>query len=289
MKVLMVASEAAPFLRTSDVANVVVELCSELRKEGHDVRLAIPFYRHVASAATARQIVTEFDVRLGMYRRKASIWQFDHELESGGSIPIYLVKDEFYFGRESPYGYIDDYERFIFFTRAILQMLDTPEWTGTENPWRPDVIHGHDWIAGLLPFWLRTPPLNQTLLPPIAFAYTIHNAGFPGQFEHRALLVAGLEKLGVYGELGESADMVSFMARGVWAADAVNTVSPTHADELNRGTYPSGLARAISHRKEALEGILNGIDYSRYNPAFDPHIKHHFDAFTLHNRTRKKL
>ena len=157
MRILMVASEAAPFLRTSDVANVVVDLSMGLRELGHDVRLAIPFYRTLAGVESARCIVGDFDVGLSGYKRQASVWRVDHASDSQTSIPVYLVKGDFYFGRENPYGYLDDYERFIFFTRAVLQMLDTSPWGTAEGSWRPDVIHGHDWIAGLIPFWLRLP------------------------------------------------------------------------------------------------------------------------------------
>ena len=285
----MVASEAAPFLRTGDVANVVVELSLGLREQGHDVRLAIPSLRRSALDDSARAIVDGVDVHLGAYSRKASLLRIDHDFGSRSSIPVYLVKDDFYFRREEPYGYLDDYERFIFFTRSILEILGTTQWAEAEDSWKPDVIHGHDWIAGLIPFWLRTPQANLPELPTMAFVYTIHNAGFPGQFGRRALQVAGLEELGVYEELGERADVVSFMSRGVWAADAVNTVSPAHATDLAQGEYPSGLTQAIARRGSPIRGIVNGIDYALYNPSFDPQIKHHFDAFTLHRRNENKL
>lgn len=289
MKILMVSSEAVPFMRTGAVANVVVELTSELRSKGHDVRLALPFYRQSAKAEGARQIIDKLDVPLGSFRRQASIWRLDYASDSPDTIPVYFVKDDFYFGRENPYGYLDDYERFIFFTRAALEMLHTAEWAAAESSWRPEVIHGHDWFAGLIPLWLRTSQLDAWSDPPMAFVYTLHNAGFPGHSGCRALQVAGLDEYGIYRNLGETNDSISFMARGVWTADAVNTVSPTHADELARGTYPSSLAQADDLRGTPIQGILNGIDCAHYDPAFDPHISRNFNAFSLHQRRENKL
>jgi starch synthase len=288
MKILMVASEAAPFLRTSDAATVVAELCSALCREGHDARLVIPFYRRLSGVETPRCIVESLDVPLCEFFCKASISRVDHKLESGRSLPVYLVKDEFYLGRENPYGYLDDYERFIFFTRAVVDMLNSEAWAQNEDGWRPDVIHGHDWIAGLIPFWLRSPKPGSPSLPPIAFAYTLHNVGFPGQVERLALHAAGLEDQGIYPELNESAGLVSLMARGIWAADVVNTVSPTHAHELTHGTWASGIDQAIKSRKSPVRGIMNGIDDACYDPAFDSQIAQKFSVARLHDRRKNK-
>ena len=161
-------------------------------------------------------------------------------------MPVYLVRDEFYFGRENAYGYLDDYERFIFFSRAVIEMLRAPELR--PESWRPDVIHGHDWIAGLIPFWLRHAYRTDGNLAGTAFVYTLHNAGFPGQFGRRALAVAELEDLGVYAKLGESAGRINFMARGILAANVVNTVSPTHAREVASQTAIPGLHGAARCR-----------------------------------------
>src|SRR5262245_25473380 len=122
MNVLMVASEATPFLRTGDVANVVSELSLQLQREGHDARLIIPYYRNVALAETQspREVLSNLNVPLGQESRNANIWRLDHAFNSGTHLPVYLFENTFYFGRENPYGYLDDYERFIFFARGAL-------------------------------------------------------------------------------------------------------------------------------------------------------------------------
>ena len=248
MNILMVASEVAPYLRTGDVAKVVLELGCQLRRQGHDIRIVIPRYRSLSLDSDPRPVVNEFDVPLGAYSRKASVHRTDYVFDAT-SLPVYLVGNPFYFGRENPYGYFDDYERFIFFTRAILEMLQHAEFAA--ESWQPQVIHGHDWIAGLMPFWLRHTYREQPETTSIAFAYTLHNAAFPGQFGSRAIKIADLLDLGFYESIDASDSRINFMARGILAADAVNTVSPQHADEIMEGIYdwsslePSGTGKLL--------------------------------------------
>ena len=282
MKILMVASEAIPLVRTSDVASVVTGLSSALHKQGHDIRIAIPYYRTLTLDAPPRPIISEFDVPLGIYTSKACLWRLDHE-----GVPVYLVDNRFYFGREDPYGYLDDYERFIFFTRAVVEMLRNDEFAAAEQ-WHPDVIHGHDWIAGFIPWWLRYTYKEFFNARPMSFVYTIHNAGFPGQFGYRAITVAGLEELGIYESIGEQPSRISFLARGILAAHAVNTVSPRHAEEIKHEEYTRDLARALAISHRPLHGILNGLDYVNYNPAFDDIITYKFDRDRTHLRKENK-
>ena len=283
MKILMVALEVIPFVRrTSDVVTVVTGLSKALLKHGHDIRIAIPRYRTLVLDAPPRPIISEFDVPLGIYASKAGLWRLDYE-----GIPIYLVDNDFYFGREDPYGYLDDYERFIFFTRAVVEMLRNDKFAATEQ-WHPDVIHGHDWIAGFIPWWLRHTYKDFFSTHPTSFVYTIHNAGFPGQFGYRAITVAGLEELGIFESIGEQPSKISFLARGILGAHAVNTVSPSHAEEIKHEEYTSDLARALAVSQRPLHGILNGLDYVTYNPAFDDSITYKFDKDRTHLRKENK-
>ncbi|MCP4702023.1 MAG: GAF domain-containing protein [Gammaproteobacteria bacterium] len=283
MNILMVASEAAPFLRTGYLADVIFELSLQLRGQGHDVRIVIPEYRNISSPS--RPVVGEFDVPLGAYKRQASVRRIDYRFDSTRELPVYLLKNQFYFGRENPYGYLDDYERFIFFTRAALEMLLQKEFAS--ESWQPEIIHGHDWAAGLLPFWLRHTYKKQ--LGHIAFVYTLHHPDFPGRFGYRAVNVAELSDLGIYPSLGESVNKINFMARGIFAADAVNTVSPGHADEITAGMPAHGsISKAVQARDKKISGILNGIDYIRYDPAFDDKIKCKFGPNRLDARAGNK-
>ena len=285
MKILMVASEAVPFVRTGDVANVVTGLAAELRRKGHDVRLAIPDYRGLAAADEAVTLISVLNVKLASYTRPATIRRLDHSVDSV-RLPVYLIGSAFYFGRDKPYGYLDDYERFIFFGRSVLAMLCHPDFEN--GGWQPDIIHGHDWIAGLIPSWLREASGQDQGACSPASVLTLHNTGYPGWFGYRALLVAGLADRGIYPAIGESADHINFMARGILAADAVNTVSPTHAIELSAGDFAPELREAVQARGEALRGILNSLSFRDYNPALDDEIVQRFDQFKLDPRRENK-
>ncbi len=177
MNILMVAPEAAPYLRMSDVANVVTGLSTALRKKGHDVRIAIPQYRNlvVEPILTHRRLVV-FPVGLGAYTRQVHVDYLSHP-EALSCPPVYLIGNDFYFDRDNPYGYLDDYERVIFFTRAFIEMLGNPGFQS--EGWQPEVIHGHDWIAGLLPMCLQHTYKEYPAISSTAFVYTIHNRLLP--------------------------------------------------------------------------------------------------------------
>ncbi|MBN1656829.1 MAG: glycogen/starch synthase, partial [Anaerolineae bacterium] len=287
MKILVIASEASPFLRTSTVADIVSSLCLQLRLRGHDVRLALPRYRSIQLGEEQAARIAGIEVPLGAYTRDAEILRLDAVFESA-ALPVYLVENDFYFDRDKAYGYLDDYERFIFFTRSVLEFI-LDQSTG-ESSWVPDLIHGHDWIAGLVPSWLRSPLAQGSLLESIAFVYTIHNAGFQGEVSSRAIRLAELENYGIYQSVGESTGTVNLMARGILAADAVNTVSVRHACEVEKGEYAEALRQALILSQNQLIGILNGFDYDRYDPAFDDEIvKFNSDRLSRRAENKKAL
>ena len=224
-------------------------------------------------------------MKLASYTRPATIRRLDHSVDSV-QLPVYLVGNEFYFGRDKPYGYLDDYERFIFFGRGVLAMLSHPDFEN--GGWQPEVIHGHDWIAGLIPSWLREASDQDQGASSPASVFTIHNTGYQGCFGYRALNVAGLADRGVYPALGESADQINFAARGILAADAYNTVSPTHAIEITSGDVAPELGQAVQMRGHPLRGILNSLSFRDYNPALDDEIPRRFDQFNLDLRRENK-
>jgi starch synthase len=288
MNILMVTSEAAPYMVTSSVANIVVELSLELRRQGHDVRLIIPNYRGLQLDHEPSIIAKDIKVAIGDFTHKANVRVIDYLPDTSNYyLPIYLIENQLYFDRENFFGYFDDPERFIFFSRAVLEMILHPEFAS--ESWKPDVIHGHNWIAGLIPFWLRHTYKEKPELKDIPFVYTLHNTVFPGIFGYRSLNVANLTDLGIYEILGESSKRINFMARGVLSADAVNTVSPQHALEIMSKKYAPSIAGAAEKRGSDIAGILNGIDYGIYNPAFDDKIKEKFGRDRLASRKENKI
>ena len=286
MNILMVASEAAPYVRTGDVANVVTGLAVELLRKGHDVRLAIPHYKGLAFDREPVCIIPSLDVSLASYSRPATITRFDRKIDSV-QLPAYLVGNLFYFGRDNPYGYLDDYERFVFFSRAILAMLCHPGFV--QEGWQPDVIQGHDWVTGLMPMWLRQAGVQGQDAYSPAFAFTLHNTGYQGRFGYRALLVAGLADQGIYTAIGENAENINFMARGIMAADVINTVSPQHAKEIRSGSFAPELLKAVQVRGAPLRGILNGLNFRDYNPALDERLYRRFDQYSVELRQENKI
>ncbi len=285
--VLIVASEAAPFVNTSGVASVVMELCLQLRRDNCDARLAIPYYRSLRFETQPRTIIPQIEVPMGPASLRAAIKRVDYRIEedSEQQVPVYLISDPFYFDRENIYGYTDDYERFVCFTRTTLEMISHPDFRS--EGWLPNVLHGHDWIAGLFPLWLRDLPADDPRHH-LAFVYTIHNAGFPGQFSSRSAVVSGLAHHGVFACLGESERTINFMARGIIAADAVSTVSPQHARELQSGEYAPYLRAALASRREEIVGILNGVDETLYSPYLDRSLHRKFGPQNIAARKDNK-
>ena len=288
MNVLLVASEAAPLISTSGVANVVTELCMQLRRDHCDARIILPWYRHLKPAGVLTTVIGEFDVPVGATSSKAKLSRMDYRIQSGSetSVPVYLIGDPFYFDRENPYGYADDYERFIFFTRAVLEALRRPEFQ--QEQWMPEVIHGHEWVAGLIPLWIRTLYRNDAVLGPLASVFTIHNAGFSGQFSSRSVGLAGLEDLGIFKSIGETNHRINFMGRGILAADAVSTVSPGYAQEIQSGAHARELHQVLGGSPGAVTGILNGVDEALYTPYLDQRIHVQFGAANLEQRKGNK-
>jgi starch synthase len=287
MNILMVASEASPYMATSNVGNVVTELGMELCRQGHETRIAIPYYKNLLLRSRPQPIINDIRVPFGDFEHQAIVWRIDIDFHSRYRLPVYLIENPFFFDREKYFGYFDDSERFVFFTRTVLEMLIHPEFE--KQSWRPDVIHGHDWIAGMIPIWLRHTYKSNKELTNIPFVYTLHNTLFPGITGCSILHAANLGDLGIFESLGESSKKINFMARGILAADAVNTDSPRHAAEIvDHGLVPS-LTDASRNRGAEIIGILNGIDYSFFNPAFDDDIPCKFDRYRLEGRLENKV
>ncbi|MBN1487594.1 MAG: GAF domain-containing protein [Anaerolineae bacterium] len=268
--VLLVATETAPsppFPKTGVLGNVVFGLAKELCRQGHDARIIVPCYRGVLDRSSMRQVISELLIPLGAYERMANVWKVDRD-------PIvYLVDDDhsFYFGRDDLYGYLDDYERFIFFTRVAMEMLCTKSFNKEENGWFPDIIQGYDWACGLIPGWLleyreKFPQFQET-----RFVLSVYNIGRPGIFHSRALRVAKQEQAGIFDLLQEDSERINFLGRGILGADKVVTVNPDYGSANPLPNSSQSLRDILNLRKETddLIGIGSGIDYDEYNPSQD--------------------
>ena len=272
MRVLLASSEVFPFAKTGGLADVAGALPKALQKLGVDVRVIMPKYKGIEEK--------EFPITYGGFRISCPISQriVDAEIVETryNGIPVYLVdKDEYYY-RDNLYStqdgdYIDNAERFIFFSKAILEATKV---TG----FAPQVIHCNDWETALVPVFLRALYRQDPLLSRIATLLTIHNLGYQGLFWHLDWHLLNLpweyftpSSLEFYGK-------INFLKGGVVFTDVLNTVSKKYSEEIQTPEFGSGLDGILRTRKDDLYGIVNGIDYDDWNPQKDPYIPAAFDA-----------
>lgn len=279
LKILLLASEVTPFVKTGGIADVVSELARALKELGHDVRVALPRYRVIQTNGSPR-VVESIPVRLDGLSETVNILQgklFDN-------VPVYFVENARMFDRDGIYMYPDDAERFLLFSRAALEMLPYLKW-------QPDIVHVNDWQTAIIPNWLKTLYAANPFFQNIASVYTIHNLAYFGTFGQRILEISGLAQFGfiVHPNVAQEINReLNFMARGILFADAINTVSPTYAREIQTPEFGEGLDPILRERSARLRGILNGLDYAQVNPAKDDALASAFDADNLDARAPNK-
>ncbi|MGO8950613.1 MAG: glycogen synthase [Ktedonobacterales bacterium] len=280
LKVLVVASEGVPYVKTGGPADVIGALPQALRRLGHDVRVVLPRYDSIDPERwRLASVISELSVPLQHTTVTVRVLQTPAE----AAVPFYFIEAPHYFQREKLYGYNDDGDRFILFCRAALELARSLDWS-------PDIIHCHDWHTAIIPNWTKTIYKEDPLFASTATVYTIHNLAYQGIFGYRILEVAGIAREGfIYPEVPELANVVDLMGRGILFADVVNTVSPRYAKEILTPEFGERLDPLLRQRRDRLYGILNGIDTVEYNPATDDHIVAHYDAFSLDQRSPNKL
>jgi starch synthase len=279
----MLAAEAVPFVKTGEVSEVVSSLAKALHKLGHDVRLAIPRYCHISPQQFGLELVADaLPVPMDNHHEPASVYR----ASLPGGVPVYMVDSPRYFGRTASCVYVDDAERFIFSSRAALEMLRHPAIS-----WQPDIIHCHDWQTAIVPNWLATIYKDEPFFSHTASVFTIHRLAHQGIFGYRVLEVAGLNGYGFlhHAEIADLADLVDLLARGVYYAQAITTVSERYAQEIQTAEFGERLDPLLREHRERLFGILNGIDTETLDPARDSYIASRFDAQTLERRAPNKL
>ena len=267
MKILFAASESVPFVKTGGLADVVGALAPVLAKEGHDVRVVIPEFNAIPQEYLHQLIhVCDFEVQLGWRRQYCGI----EKLEKDG-VTWYFMDNKYYFGRPYIYGMGgDEYERFGFFCRGILNMLPLIDF-------QPDIIHAHDWQSGMIPALLKIQYAHLPFYASIRTVFTIHNLQYQGIFGIREVQdVLGLgdslwtdDKLECFG-------CANFMKAALVYADLITTVSPSYAEEIQTAYYGERLDGLLRARSHELYGVLNGIDMNEYDPAKDRYIPQHF-------------
>lgn len=270
MKILMISPELTPYSKAGGLGDMVASLTLALAERGHDIRVFTPKYGNIRPAADWKAHPFPVNVDMSWHDSRACrVWKAPF----GKATALFLEYDEF-FGSAEIYGdRADNGRRFAFFTRAALDYCHQDRWT-------PDVIHGHDWTAGLAPVHLNTRDWN-TPLGRCASVFTIHNLLHQGWFDKSVLSFSGLsEGLVEGGHLG-SGNSANLMKAGLWHSTKLTTVSPTYAKEIRTAEYGCGLDELLRRRGADLIGIINGVDTADWNPAADKHIPARFDATDL--------
>jgi len=262
VNVLMIAAEAVPFVKTGGLADVAGSLPKALNAAGADVRVLLPKYGDIPAAWREKmQPLVSFTVQVGWRRQYAGVETLEHD-----GVTYYFIDNEFYFNRPGLYGYGDDAERFAFFCQAALEALP-------RLGWRPDVLHAHDWHAALVPVFLRAHYGLSEFHRSLRTVFTIHNLKYQGVFGYgvmQDLLNLGDEHF--HANALEYYGSVNYLKGALNYSDALTTVSPTYANEIQTPYYGEGLDGTLRYRREALRGILNGLDYDAFDPSRDPHL-----------------
>jgi starch synthase len=252
LKILFVSAEVSPFAKTGGLADVAGSLPKALAAAGNDVRIAMPRYRMIRQNL---RYAVDFPVRMDNSTEACIIREAEVDFKDGGedlSLPVYFIDSYRYFDREGIYCHFDDADRFIFFCKAVLEMLPRINF-------QPDVIHCNDWHTGPICMLLKEEYFRQSFYSCISTVYTIHNLEYQGNFPADVVRLFNIgydvftpEKTEFYGAF-------SFMKAGLVYADIISTVSEMYAREIQTQQYGEGLEGLLSKRSHDLFGIVTGI------------------------------
>jgi starch synthase len=275
LKILFVTSELAPLISTGGLADVAASLPQALKAQGHDVRIIMPCFGNIPLEYRGDPYclcVAELGAKVqhGAMRVAAV---------PGTDIPLYLIEHEGYFGRERPYGvgayeYDDNAERFCFFCLAALHAIP-------QTHWRPDIVHCHDWHTAPIPAFLRTRFQDDPFWGTIPTLFTIHNLAFQGRYGAAKFADTGMEPWLFQPNYVEYQGDMNLMKAAIVFSTKLNTVSPRYAKEIQTLEYGAGLDGVLGTRSADLHGILNGVDYTLWNPSTDAHLPANYDQRNL--------
>jgi len=273
LTVCLLASEAAPLSKTGGLADVSSAIAKYLHTAGHDVRLFTPLYSSIDRTRLSLESVPQLrnvELQLGLHRYRFSVLVGKLPRSSA---PVYLVECPELFSRSTLYTTDpDEHLRFLAFTRAVFVSCQHLQWA-------PQILHCNDWHTGFAPLFLKASYDWDRLFAATRSVLTIHNIGYQGAFSAAAV---GDLNLGAKSYLLHQDDLqagtINPLKHGIMYADAITTVSPTHAQEICTDQYGMGMQQALRARGGALTGILNGVDYEEWDPRHDRFLPYHYDA-----------
>jgi len=281
LSIAVIATEVTPFSKNGGLADVIHALPKYLQTLGHDVSIVTPYYSFIAKRPDAPTHLGDVVVKVGS--KEYPIRFYKSMLSEYTKVPVYFIAQDDLFGsRENIYNYPDDALRYYVLNRAVFLLY---EFLGHI----PDVLHCHDWQAGLIPNFLKLEYSKKVLWKDVVSVYTIHNLLYQMQGMYYELPLAKRDKgLGMPPTEATKLRNTNFAMRAIRNANVINAVSVRYAEEILTKKFGEGLDRILRRRKDRVFGIINGIDYTIFNPSFDPHLKIHYDWNSLDKKAQNK-
>jgi len=266
LNILFAASEATPYIASGGLADVAGSLPAAVTQKGHDCRIVLPLYKGINPHFRASMtFITHMTVDVSWRKQYCGIFT-----AICNGVTYYFLDNEYYFGRDGIYGFFDDCERFVFYSRAVLEMLRYIDF-------KPDIINANDWQAAMIPVYYEVFYKYQQGYENIKNVFTIHNIQYQGNYGKEVLNeVMGLPMYHM--SLLEYDGGVNMMKGAIETADKVTTVSPSYAWEILDPWYSHGMDRILRTKQYKLSGILNGIDVNGYDPETDEIIEKNYSA-----------
>lgn len=279
MQIVFASAECAPFVKTGGLGDVAGSLPAALVRAGAEVIVMVPKYATIKDEYKAQmEHFSDFYVSLGWRNEYCGLEKIEHD-----GVTYMFIDNERYFARDYPYGFFDDGERFAFFSKAITESLQHLP-AGFEC----DILHCNDWQTALAPVFLREFYQGLPLYDRVKTVFSIHNVAFQGQFSDTVMEdILGVAHIpAAASQLRCDACSINYMLGALRYADAITTVSPTYANEIQTPEFGEGLDGVLRERSYALQGILNGIDVAGFNPATDKRIAANY---TVEDRSGKAV
>lgn len=279
MQIVFASAECAPFVKTGGLGDVAGSLPAALVRAGAEVIVMVPKYATIKDEYKAQmEHFSDFYVSLGWRNEYCGLEKFEHD-----GVTYMFIDNERYFARDYPYGFFDDGERFAFFSKAITESLQHLP-AGFEC----DILHCNDWQTALAPVFLREFYQGLPLYDRVKTVFSIHNVAFQGQFSDTVMEdILGVAHIpAAASQLRCDACSINYMLGALHYADAITTVSPTYAGEIQTPEFGEGLDGVLRERSYALQGILNGIDVAGFDPATDKRIAANY---TVEDRSGKAV
>ena len=280
IKVLLLSPEVTPFAKSGGLADVAGSLPLSLKRLKVDVRIVMPFYRAVTEGNLKKRVlIKDLVVPLGAEKLNTNILETLLE-----DIPVYLIERDDMYDRPYLYGnkrgdFYDNIERFCFFCHSALRLSEDLGFT-------PDIIHCNDWQTGIVPALLKGPYSTSRSFFSSSSLFTIHNMGYQGIFPREKFSVTGLPETGFFHPAGlEYWGKISLLKAGIVYSDAITTVSPTYAMEIQTPEYGMGMEGILRERSRSLYGILNGVNYNEWDPSRDNHLAFCYSKNSISGKT----